>query len=199
MTYKNEAIRRHSCFALQGPDRHWNMKDRSAEWLPQTSQAGPKDPPKAMSRKGLPNWLNARRAQRAPSQVQMTTQRPRAKVSKQPLEATTGLEKRGRETGRPPPTGLQRTPRRLPTKPKGPPKGPPEGSQPSPKDLQKGPRKGSLEIGPEKGVHHPCDPRPEGPQTLQIPRFFGFGHPGRHTRVWGLPAPIFGPIFGVPG
>ena len=78
-------------------------------------------------------------------------------------------------------------------------KGPPEGSQPSPKDLQKGPRKGSLEIGPEKGVHHPCDPRPEGPQTLQIPRFFQFGHLGRHSRVWGLPAPILGPIFGVPG
>ena len=154
---------------------------------PEGSQSGANDNPAASSQKGSPRL--------PPDSSQPDAKDP----LKQPLEATTGLEKRGKETGRPPPTGLQRTPRRLPTKPKGPPKGPPEGSQPSPKDLQKGPRKGSLEIGPEKGVQLPCDPRLEGPQTLQIPRFFDFGHPGRCSRVWGLPAPILGSIFGVPG
>ena len=100
---------------------------------------------------------------------------------------------------RTPPAEVETLPRRSSAEPESHPKGVPKGPQPGPNDPQKGPQKGDSEIGPEKGVHLPCDPRPEGPQTLQIPRFFGFGHPGRHTRVWGLPAPILGPIFGVPG
>ena len=112
---------------------------------PEGSQSGANDNPAASSQKGSPRL--------PPDSSQPDAKDP----SKQPLEATTGLEKRGRETGKAPPNGLAKDLQKAPNQ--------------AQRTSKKHPEKGALKLGRKRGCTTHVT---RGQKALKRYKFQGF-------------------------